>query len=74
MTLGAALTAVGCTLRVGRWYPPAGAVPSERYRVIVTLAAGRELTRQQMIDILLATGPEPSPGVGASANAGHPLL
>ena len=40
----AALTAVRCTQRDNRWYPPAGTVPSERYRVIVALAAGWDLT------------------------------
>jgi hypothetical protein len=63
--LAAALTAVGCTLGpAGRWHPPDGVVAPERYLVIVTLAAGRDLTRAEMIDILLppGTGRVPRPG------------
>lgn len=69
----AALTAVGCTPRDGRWCPPAGVVPSERYRAIVALATSRELTRQQMIDILLAVGYTSSSAAGRMSSS-HPLF
>jgi hypothetical protein len=71
--LVAALTAVGCTQRDGRWYPPAGVVPPERYRSIVALADGRELTRQQMINILLAAGYSSSSATGRMSSS-HPLF
>jgi hypothetical protein len=72
--LVAALTAVGCTLGpADRWHPPAGVVVPERYRVIVTLAAGRDLTRAEMIDILLAAGYRESSAVGRMSSS-HPLF
>ena len=68
--LVAALTTVGCTLGTdGRWHPPAGVVAQERYRVIVTLAAGRDLTRAEMIDIFLAAGYRESSATGRMALA-----
>ena len=68
------MTAVGCTLDpAGRWHPPAGAVAPDRYRVIVTLAAGRDLTRAEMIDILLAAGYRESSATGRMSSS-HPLF
>ena len=71
----AALTRLGCTVDpADRWHPPAGRwVPSDRYRVIVTLAAGRDLTRRQMIDILITAGYQPSSAVGRMSTS-HPLF
>jgi hypothetical protein len=72
--LVAALTAVGCALGPdGRWQSPAGVVAPERYRVIVTLAAGRDLTRAEMIDILLAAGYRESSATGRMSSS-HPLF
>jgi hypothetical protein len=72
--LVAALTAVGCTLdQDGRWRPPAGVVAPERYRMIVTLAAGRDLTRAEMIGILLTAGYRESSATGQMSSS-HPLF
>jgi hypothetical protein len=72
--LVAALTAVGCILGpADRWYPPAGVVAPERYRVIVTLAAGRDLSRAEMIDIFLAAGYRESSATGRMSSS-HPLF
>jgi len=72
--LAAALTAVGCTLDpAGRWHPPDGVVAPDRYRVIATLAAGRVLTRAEMIDILVAAGYRESSATGRMSSS-HPLF
>jgi hypothetical protein len=72
--LAAALTAVGCTLDPdGRWHPPDGVVAPDRYRVIVTLAAGRDLTRAEMITILIAAGYRESSATGRMSSS-HPLF
>ena len=72
--LALALTAVGCTLGPrGRWQPPAEAVAPDRYRTIVTLAAGRELTRAEMIDILRSAGYRESSATGRMSSS-HPLF
>jgi len=68
------LTAIGCTLGpADRWHPPAGVVAPDRYRVIVTLAAGRDLTRAEMIDILLTAGYRESSATGRMSSS-HPLF
>jgi hypothetical protein len=72
--LAAALTAVGCALGPdGRWHPPGGVAAPDRYRVIVTLAAGRHLTRAEMIDILIAAGYRESSATGRMSSS-HPLF
>ncbi len=64
--LAAALTAVGCTLHPdSRWHPPDEVAAADRYRVIAALATGRDLTRAEMIDILLAAGYRESSATGA---------
>jgi len=72
--LVAALTAVGCALDpAGRWHPPTGVVAPDRYRVIVTLAAGLDLTRAEMIRILLSAGYLESSATGRMSSS-HPLF
>ena len=72
--LAAALTAVGCTHdRDGRWHPPGGVIAPDRYRVIVGLAAGRDLTRAEMITILIAAGYRESSATGRMSSS-HPLF
>ena len=72
--LAAALTAVGCTLdRDGRWHPPGGVNAPERYRVIATLAAGRDLTRAEMITILITAGYREGSATGRMSSS-HPLF
>jgi hypothetical protein len=72
--LAAALTTAGCTLdQDGRWNPPTEVVAPERYRVIVTLAFGRDLTRAEMIDILLTAGYRESSATGRLSSS-HPLF
>jgi hypothetical protein len=72
--LAAALTAVGCTLnRDGRWHPPGGVNAPDRYRVIVGLAAGRDLTRAEMITILITAGYRESSATGRMSSS-HPLF
>ena len=68
------MTTAGCRLgQDGQWHPPTGVVASERYRVIVTLATGRDLTRAEMIDILLAAGYQGSSATGRLSSC-HPLF
>jgi hypothetical protein len=72
--LAAALTILDCTPDAdGRWHPPATVVAPPRYRVIVTLATGRVLTRKEMIDILLAAGYRESSATGRMSSS-HPLF
>ena len=72
--LAAALTEVGCTLdRDGRWHPPGGVKAPDRYRMIVGLAAGRDLTRAEMITILLTAGYRESSATGRMSSS-HPLF
>ena len=72
--LAAALTAVGCTLHWdGRWHPPGGVVAPDRYRMIATLAAGRDLTRAEMITILITAGYRESSAIGRMSSS-HPLF
>jgi hypothetical protein len=72
--LAAAMLAAGCTTDdLDRWHPPAGAISSERDHVIVTRAAGREITRAEMIDILLAAGYRESSATGRMSSS-HPLF
>jgi hypothetical protein len=68
------MLAAGCTTDdLDRWHPPAGAISSERDHVIVTRAAGREITRAEMIDILLAAGYRESSATGRMSSS-HPLF
>jgi hypothetical protein len=68
------MRAAGCTTDdLDRWHPPAGAVSSDRDQVIVTRAAGREITRAEMIDILLAAGYRESSATGRMGSS-HPLF
>ena len=53
-------------------HPPEVVAP-DRYRVIVRLAAGRELTRAEMIDILIAAGYRESSATGRMSSS-HPLF
>jgi hypothetical protein len=72
--LAAALTEVGCTLdRDGRWHPPGGVKAPDRYRMIVGLAAGRDLTRAEMITILITAGYRESSATGRMSST-HPLF
>jgi len=72
--LAAALRLAGCTVDAdGRWHPPAGTIASERNEAIVALAAGRDLTRQQMIDILFTAGYSRSSAEGRMSSS-HPLF
>jgi len=48
-------------------------IAPDRYRVIVGLAAGRDLTSAEMIDILLTAGYRESPATGRLSSC-HPLF
>ena len=56
-----------------RWHSPAGAQAPARYLSIVRAAAGMDLTRQQMIDVLIAVGYTPS-SAGGRMSSSHPLF
>ena len=52
-----ALLALGATVDAdGRWQPPPGTPVPPRYRNLVTVAAGRELTRTEMVAALVDAG------------------
>jgi hypothetical protein len=71
--LAVALTTVGCTLtKDDRWHRQDGVVAPDRYQLIVTLAT-RELTRAEMIAILLAAGYRESSATGRMSSS-HPLF
>jgi len=55
------------------WHAPSGAEVPARYRSIVEAAAGIDLTRQQMIDVLIAAGYTPSSATGRMSSS-HPLF
>ncbi|MEP6560271.1 MAG: hypothetical protein ABJD68_04235 [Nakamurella sp.] len=70
----AALVEVGGTLDAdGLWRAPAGVDPPARYMVIVTEAAGRDLTRQEMIEVLIAAGYSKNSATGRMSSS-HPLF
>jgi hypothetical protein len=72
--LAVALAKAGCSVgQDGRWHPPGGVVAPDRYRVIATLAAGRDLTRAEMIDLLIAAGYRESSATGRMSSS-HPLF
>jgi hypothetical protein len=55
------------------WHAPSGTPVPDRYRSIVDAAAGVDLTRQQMIDVLIAAGYTPSSATGRMSSS-HPLF
>ena len=72
--LAAALTVLGAVTDAdGRWRaPPAFPVP-DRYRSVVATAAGRELTRSEMISVLMGAGYSPS-SAGRLLSTTYPLF
>ena len=72
--LGTALTAAGAEQGPdGRWHAPPGVPVPDRHRVIVELAAGRDLTRAGMIEILISAGYTHSSATGRMSSS-HPLF
>jgi hypothetical protein len=72
--LAAALTAMGAVLGSdGRWSAPPGVAPPDRHRMIVDAATGRDLTRTDMIDVLIAAGYSRSSAAGRMSSS-HPLF
>ena len=72
--LAAALIAVGCTVDDDhRWHPPAGATPTDQDRGIVIAAGDRNLTRQEMISILIEAGYSQNSANGRMSSS-HPLF
>lgn len=73
-SLEAALAAAGAVRDAGgRWHAPAGTTATERYQLIVTASAGKELNRREMIDILLAAGYKEASATGRMSTS-HPLF
>ena len=65
---------VGGTLDLdGRWNAPTRVSPPGRYQVIVTQAGNRELSRQEMVDILVGAGYTHSSANGRISSS-HPLF
>ena len=56
----------------GRWSSPPGITAPDRYRVIVDEATGRDLTRADMIDVLISAGYSRSSAIGRMSSS-HPL-
>ena len=72
--LADALMAVAATQDAnGRWHAPPGFPAPDRYRVIIAAGAGRDLTRQEVIDILTAAGYTASSADGLMSST-HPLF
>ena len=73
--LTAALAALGLASADpdGTWHAAAGARAPARYRAIAAAAAGRDLTRQDMIDILTGAGYSAT-SAGGRMSSSHPLF
>ena len=57
----------------GRWHAPPGTPDLGRYRAIINAGGGRDLTRQDMITVLIAAGYTPSSASGVLTDT-HPLF
>jgi hypothetical protein len=72
--LSTALTAAGAQQGLGgQWHAPPDVPVPDRYRVIVERAAGRDLTRAGMIEILISAGYTRSSATGRMSSS-HPLF
>lgn len=72
--LTAALVEVGATRDDrGRWRAPAGREAPDRYRALSAVAAGRHLTRTEMVDALVTAGYAPTSAHARKIN-NHPLI
>ena len=72
--LAAALVDVGATCdEQGRWHSPAEARAPDRYRALVATAAGRDLTRAEIVDALVSAGYAPTSAHARKINT-HPLI
>jgi hypothetical protein len=57
----------------GSWAAPAGVPVPDRYRAIVDAAGGRDLTRADMIQVLINAGYTRSSATGRMSSS-HPLF
>jgi hypothetical protein len=57
----------------GRWQAPGDVYAPDRYRALVAIAAGRDLTRREMIDALVNAGYAPT-SEGTQKISTHPLV
>ena len=72
--LAAGLTILGAAAGPdGRWAAPPGITAPDGYRVIIGAAAGRDLTRADMIDVLISAGYSRSSAIGRMSSS-HPLF
>ena len=72
--LNVALAVLGATQRAdGNWQAPPGAIAPARYQVIAAAAAGQDLTRADMIQILIRAGYHPE-SAGGLMSSSHPLF
>ena len=73
--MAAALTALRLAVPDpdGTWHSTAAARAPAGYRVIAAAAAGRDLTRQELIDILTGAGYSPA-SAGGRMSSSHPLF
>ena len=72
--LEAALQHSGAALAAdGRWSAPSKTDGPDRYRAIVTTAAGRDLTRADMIQVLIDAGYSRASATGRMSSS-HPLF
>ena len=72
--LAAALVDVGATCDDrGRWQSPAACKAPDRYRALVTMAGGRDLTRAEMVEALEAAGYASTSAQARKINT-HPLI
>lgn len=72
--LAAALVDVGATCDdQGRWHAPADARNPDRYRALVAVAGGRDLTRAEMVEALVTAGYAPTSARGRKITT-HPLI
>jgi len=68
-----ALTEAGATEDQRTWQPPGGATAPPRDRALVSIAAGRVLARQEMIDALVTAG-YAATSARARKISSHPLI
>lgn len=71
--LESALTRCGARASAGRWSAPTGVDVPDRYRSVIAFATGRDLTRAEMIQVLIDAGYSRSSANGRMSSS-HPLI
>jgi len=71
--LAGGLLAVHATLADGLWHAPAGATAPDRYRLVADALGDRDVSRSQLIEVLVGAGYTRSSAAGRTVTT-HPLI